>query len=937
MGRRLRRWPPPRAGRLDSSHREIGGSICGRSDPGDHTGLADLALAPLQHNAARPIFARMILRPLVAAAMASLAALSSIAAQSVPVKSARAARLVGAPPHIDGVLDDVAWVQAPVIADFVQKIPVEGAPPSVPTEVRILYDDHGLYVGARLKRPDPDAIRTSVTRRDGDSDAEVFTISLDPYLDRRTAYSFSVSSGGVRGDAYHAQDSEDSGREAQYDPVWDARTRVDTEGWTAEMHIPFSQLRFNASAEQTWGLELTRNIPDKNERLQWILIPVSAAGFSSHFGRLEGIAGIPPARRLELLPYVAGEVSYRANVNPRNPFDDKLGGRAGGDLKYGLGPNLTLDATVNPDFGQVEADPAVVNLTAFETIFEERRPFFIEGNELLTGRGQSFIGRPSWFYSRRIGAAPRGFASGDFVDAPTNTTIASAAKVTGRLASGLSIGALAAVTPREYAHTFDTTDVVRDEVAVEPPSSYGVLRLQQEFGTRQSNVGASVTHVRRWLDDRGGLKQLLPTNAVAGGVDWRLRYREGMYEITGWLGGSRVDGDAAAIARLQRGSAHYFQRPDQDHIAYDPTRTSLSGGTASIRFDKNAGRFTLAGAQISFRSPEFEINDAGQMRSGDDIDYNADIQLRDTKPNQYVRYYQLGTSVQGGRNFGGIQQYLRLNENFQFTLHSFWRLTGGVQLQRRSLSDDLTRGGPLMGTPNAYVLTAQVTSRPNVAKTWTARTQYYDDEFGGWRWDLSTGLSIRPASQWQASVDPTYSHSVDGRQYVMTRADGSQTTFGGRYIFAYIERSTLSARFRLNYALTPNFTIEGYAEPFAASGRYYDFGELLAPRSRALRTYGASGTGTSISQDSAGVSRVTDGATTFAIPRLDFNRLSFRSNLVMRWEWLPGSTAFLICQQSRQNQTPAGELVGPRDVWKSTQAAGDNIFVVKVSYWLGID
>jgi uncharacterized protein DUF5916/cellulose/xylan binding protein with CBM9 domain len=884
------------------------------------------------------VFSIRAVRAVIVATSVSVFADASYGQTAVVAKTARAVRVNGATPRIDGALDDAVWAQAPVIADFVQKIPREGAEPSVTTEVRLLYDDHGLYVGAKLKRPDPNAIRTSVTRRDGESDAEVFTVSLDPYLDKRTAYSFSISSGGVRGDAYHSQDSEDSGRETQYDPVWDARARVDAEGWTAEMHIPFSQLRFNAQPEQTWGLELTRNVADKSERIQWVLIPVAAAGFSSHFGRLEGIAGIPPARRLELLPYVAGDVTYRANVSPRNPFDDKLGGRAGGDLKYGLGPNLTLDATINPDFGQVEADPAVVNLTAFETIFEERRPFFIEGNELLTGRGQSFIGRPAWFYSRRIGAAPRGFASGDFVDSPTNTTIVTAAKVTGRLASGLSVGALAAMTPREYAHTFDTSDVVRDRVAVEPPTSYGILRLQQEFGTRQSNVGASFTHVRRWLDDRGNLEALLPRNAIAGGVDWRLRYMQGMYEITGWAGASRVDGEPAAIARLQRGSAHYFQRPDQDHIEFDATRKSMSGGSASLRFDKNAGRFTLAGAQLSFRSPEFDINDAGQMRSGDDIDYNADIQLRDTKPNKYVRYYQFGTSINGGFNFGGIQQSLRVNENIQFTLHNFWRLTGRVSVQRRSLSDDLTRGGPLMGTPNGYTLTAQVASRPSVPTVWNARTEYFHDEFGGWRWDASTGLTMRPAAQWQASVDPTYSHAVDGRQYVSTRTGGSTATYGNRFIFSYLERSTLSARFRLNYAFTPNFTVEAYAEPFAASGRFYDFGELPAPRSRALRTYGAVGTGTTITRnDTTGVRTVTDGAASFTIPQLDFNRLSFRSNLVLRWEWLPGSTAFLIWQQNRQDQSEAGRLINPRDVWNSTQIAGDNFFVVKVSYWLGVN
>ncbi|HSL71342.1 MAG TPA: DUF5916 domain-containing protein, partial [Longimicrobiales bacterium] len=708
------------------------------------------------------------------------------AAQSAPAKTARAVRIDGAMPRIDGALDDPAWTRAEVIADFVQKIPNEGAAPSAPTEVRLLYDDDALYVGARLRRRDPSAIRTSITRRDGESDAEVFTVSLDPYLDRRTAYSFSISSGGVRGDWYLPQDSEDSGREAQYDPVWSARARVDAEGWTAELRIPFSQLRFNAAAEQIWGMQLTRQISDQSERLQWVLIPASAAGFASHFGRLEGIAAIPPARRLELLPYIAADLTYRANVHPLNPFEDRMAGRAGGDLKMGLGPNLTLDATFNPDFGQVEADPAVVNLTAFETVFEERRPFFIEGNELLTGRGQSFLGRPTWFYSRRIGAAPRGTAQGDFVKQPANTTIVAAAKVTGRLASGLSLGALAAVTPREYALTYDSLADANGKVAVEPPSAFGVVRLQQDFGSQQSNIGLSLTQVSRSLDERGALQELLPSSAVAGGVDWKLRYQEGMYEITGWVGGSRVTGDAAALARLQRGSAHYFQRPDQDHIEYDPTRTALSGFSASLRADKNAGRFTLGGIQLSARSPGFDINDAGQMRSGDDIDFNADIQLRDTKPNRLVRFFQFGTSAVAGWNYGGIRQYTRFTQTGQVTLHNFWRLSARGTLHLASMSDDLTRGGPLMATTPGYTVNAQVASRANMPTVWTARSEYYNDQLGGWRWDLSTGITVRPRARWQASVDPTYSRSVDARQYVATRPGGPAATFGQRYIFSFI-------------------------------------------------------------------------------------------------------------------------------------------------------
>jgi hypothetical protein len=856
-------------------------------------------------------------------------------AQGAQGKVARASRVDGQAPRLDGVLDDAAWASAVPISDFVQKIPDEGAQPSVGSEVRLLYDDDALYISARLRRSDPEAIRTSITRRDGESDAEVFIVSLDPYLDRRTAYSFSISSGGVRGDWYLPQDSEDSGRESQYDPVWSARARVDSAGWTAEMRIPFSQLRFNAASEQTWGLQLTRHVSDRSERIQWVLIPAAAAGFASRFGRLEGIAGIPAARRLELMPYVAADLMYRGAVHPSDPFDDRVAGRAGGDLKMGMGPNLTLDATFNPDFGQVEADPAVVNLTAFETVFDERRPFFIEGNELLTGRGQSFLGRPTWFYSRRIGAAPRNGAQADFVKQPANTTIASAAKVTGRLSSGLSLGALVAITPREYALTYDSLLEERGRVPVEPPSLFGVLRMQQDIGSQQSNIGLSVTHVRRSFDDRGGLDQLLPGNALAGGLDWKLRYREGMYEITGWVGGSVVHGEPEAIARLQRSSAHYFQRPDQDHIEYDPTRTSLSGFTASIRADKNAGRFTLGGIQLSTRSQGFDINDAGQMRSGDDIDFNADIQLRDTQPNRLVRFFQFGTSTQMGWNYGGIRQYMRFTQTGQATLHNFWRVSARGTLHVRSRSDDLTRGGPLMGTARGYTLNAQVSSPANRPTTWTARSEYFDDEFGGWRWDVSSGLTIRPAPRWQASIDPSYSHSVDSRQYVATRSDGSAATFGARYIFAYIERSTLSARLRLNYALTPNFTIEGYAEPFAASGRYRDFGELPRARSRELRVYGRPGTGTAIIADSSGYT-VQDGTQVFTINAPDFSRLSFRSNLVLRWEWLPGSTAFLIWQQNRQRFSEVGDLVSPGDLFDATRATGDNFFVIKVSYWFGV-
>lgn len=856
-------------------------------------------------------------------------------ASQAPPKVARATRLAGPPPQVDGVLGDPAWAAAPVIADFVQRDPDEGKPPTVTTQVRLLYDDDALYVAARMLRPDAGAIRRSVSRRDTDSDAEVFMISLDPYLDRQTGYSFSINSGGVRGDWYHPQDQE-GGREAQYDPVWSAHARVDDEGWSAEMRIPFSQLRFNAAHEQVWGLQLTRSIPDKNERNQWVLIPRDVAGFFSQFGRLEGIAGIPPARRLELLPYVTGGLTYRANVHPGNPFEETSSGRMGGDLKMGLGPNLTLDATVLPDFGQVEADPADVNLSAFETVFSERRPFFTEGEEALTGLAQNFLNRPVYFYSRRIGAPPRGSTSGDFVDQPTNTTIVAAAKVTGRLRSGLSIGALAAMTPREHARSYDSLPGAYEAVAVEPPSSFAVLRLQQDFGSQQSNAGINLTHAHHFVDERGGLNDILARNAFAGGLDFKLRTRQGMYELTGFVGASHVEGDSAAIGRLQRTSAHYFQRPDQGHIRFDPRRTSLSGYTISLRHDKNAGRHTLWGIQVIARSPGFEINNVGRMQTADDIDFNADFIQRDTRPSRYFRQYFLQATTRWGWNFGGIRQYTSAGLNSNVTLHNFMRVSLNLSRGFRSLSDVLTRGGPLMGTPNSSSISSGLNSRPNRPVTWSANVSYASDEFGGWSGTARATLSVRPGTRWQASVDPTYTRGADARQYVSTRSGGAATTFGSRYIFAFVERSQLSARFRLNYAVTPNFTVEAYAEPFAASGAYSRFGELAAARSRELREYGAAASGTTIVRHPDKSYTVTDGAGSFTLPNLDFNRLSFRSNLVLRWEWLPGSTAYLIWQNNRQRFTPDGTVVTAGRLFDAMSADGDNFLALKVSYWIGV-
>jgi hypothetical protein len=492
---------------------------------------------------------------------------------------------------------------------------------------------------------------------------------------------------------------------------------------------------------------------------------------------------------------------------------------------------------------------------------------------------------------------------------------------------------LASVTAREFGRGFDTATGLFTRSPVEAPAGFGVLRLQQEVGDQQSTLGMVLTGVHRGLGDPGGLDQLLARDAVTGGVDWRARFQEGKYELTGWAGFSRVSGEAAGIDRLQRSSARYFQRPDADYLQYDPVRTSLTGWTASIRGDKNAGRHTLWGIQIAAKSPGFEINDVGQMARADAIDFNADIQLRDTKPNRVFRYFQVGHSVFGQWDFGLERQFVRITQNSQFIFHNFWTLSLRATHSIRAMSNTQTRGGPYMQTPRGWLFGFGLAGNQSMGTTWSGQVTLQNDELGGSGFGLAAAITTRPGPQWEASVSPRYSRTTTSRQYLTTLGGGSSATFGSRYLFSFIEQSTVSAQFRLNYAFTPNLTVQGYAEPFASSGRFYDFGELARARSFDLRLYGRAA-GTTIVPQGGGSYQVTDGPSSFTFASPDFNVLSFRSNLVVRWEWLAGSTLFLIWQQNRSDVLPNGDRVGPGALWDATTAPGDNFFAVKLSYWL---
>ena len=846
---------------------------------------------------------------------------------------------------VDGQLDDAAWRRARFISDFEQKEPVQFAIPDERTEVAFMYDDQALYVALRMHSKDPSRIARDVTRRDQYGNSEHIVISLDPFYDRRTAYSFSITAGGVRRDYYHPRDSEDFGnRDFTYDPVWEARARIDSTGWTAEMRIPFTQLRMNTLDRQQWGLNINRWIPQRNEDDYWVVVPRDQTGFASRFGTLEGLDSIPAARQVELLPYVAANADVRSVPDPNDPFADKSDGsaRLGADIKVGLGKGLVLNATVNPDFAQVEADPAQLNLTAFETIYPERRPFFTEAQQYLEGPIANL------FYSRRVGARPRGVTSDPYADIPDFTTILGAMKLTGRLGSRTQVGALAAVTQREIARTYNPATGAFSEEEVEPTSMYGVMRTQRQFGSSQSTMAVQVSGMRRFFTEDSPLASSFSTQSLAGGTDWYVNFQGGRYVFSGYAGLSYVDGSASALDLIQTSSAHYFQRPDVQNQRYHPGRTSMTGFTALIRGDKNAGNW-LWGAQLNTESPDFETNDMGRVQSGDDIELSGDINYRMTNPGRLFRRWGLGVFARTKWNYdwdrGDTRAQIFGNAQFANYMETQYNIYYGP----RALSDDLTRGGPMMQTPRNIGGSISLNSNFSSPNSWRIGTELSRNEIGGSSVALVGNVGFRPSSKMGFSLDPQWFRLIDKRQYVTTLDGGVDATYGKRYIFATADQTVLAMTMRLNYTFKPDVTLELFAQPFTASGDYSGYGEQAQPRVLPLREYGTDGT--TISAESDQYFRVEDSrtGTSFQVPNQNFSDFSFRSSVVLRWEWRRGSTLYFVLQQNRAatcspfldaTQCPTSSSPGTAPGMGSLSDVfgipGDNFLAVKINYWLPV-
>lgn len=810
------------------------------------------------------------------------------------------------PVSLDGRANEPIWEQAPPIADFVQREPADGAAPSQRTEARVAYDADAVYVLVRAYDTDPDRIVGMLTRRDQRSPSDWVKVVIDSYLDRRSAYEFAVNPAGVKSDRYYFNDGDS---DESWDAVWDVEVSRDAEGWAAEFRIPFSQLRFNRREGGAVGFAVVREIGRLAETSTWPLLSRNVTGFVSQFAELRGLTPGGAAKKLELLPYSLGSVSL--SPTSENPFAGRRdpSGAFGLDLKYALRPGLTLTATANPDFGQVEADPAVVNLDAFETFFQERRPFFVEGSGTFQFGIDCNDGQcTGLFYSRRIGRAPQSAAaleSGEYAEAPVAATILGAAKLTGR-AGRFSVGALSALTGEEHA-AIAGNGLPQRRQAVEPLSGYNVVRARREF-SNQSNLGFMFTSTNRRLTD--GVR-FLPEAAYTAGIDYDLRLNR-FYNIRGFWAGSRVSGTTDAIARLQRNTVHAFQRPDADHVDFDPSRNVLSGQAGSINFGKIGGEKTRFSANYGFKSPGFEINDLGFQRRADERYVSHWFQMRDNVPGRFTRSFIWNLNQYAGWNFAGDRLWNGANVNMHWTWKNYYSSGFGLNVNGAPLRDRVTRGGPAVLGNSSLGLWyyANTDSRRDVSLHYSG--YYENDREGTTRVNISPNVTWRPTPATLVSTGFRYATNNDDAQWVGNEraADGDT-----RYVFGRLRQRTSAFTFRVNYTLTPDLSIQTYAEPFVSAGEYTDYKLLVAPRA----------------PEHGDRYRAYDYGR-----NADFNVRSFRTTNVLRWEYRPGSSLFVVWQQSRFGVGDIGRFDFGRDFGGVFSAPAHNVFLVKLSYWLNL-
>ena len=885
---------------------------------------------------------------------AALAVAAPAAAQNGahPVEPPTVAAQPAGAIKIDGVLDEPVWQTPAPATDFRQTDPHEGQPASQRTEVRFAVDGQALYVGARMHDSlGGRGVQPRLMRRDSDGAGDYLLLTFDTFHDHVGRTVFGVNALGVKYDAGQATSNADP----SWDPVWEYQGRIDSLGWTAEIRIPLAQLRFPRDSVQTWGVQLTRYVERLNETSHWAFWGKQEAGGPNRYGHLTGLEITRRPRGYELMPYALARASYVEPTQPGSPFQagSRHDMRVGADFRALLGSNLTLSATVNPDFGQVEVDPAVVNLSAFETFFSEKRPFFVEGSGQFGFGGFncrfcSNVDGMSLFYSRRIGRRPQGLMPGDrqYTDIPENTSILGAAKVTGRLRNGLQVAVLDAVTAPEEGRAVlrDGTRISRE---TEPFTNYFVARLRRT--TRGGNVtvgGIATSTLRAFGWD--SLAYQLPRHAEAVGFDWNVFWKNRTYSLMGNVAFSNVSGDSLAIARIQTSSARYFQRPDREAHAnglfthrYDRSLTSFRGFGGYARLGKDAGDWRWE-SMVNYRSPGFETNDLAFLARTDYVWMNGNVWRTFTRPTSWYRQARFVAGGQQQYNFDGDLTDRQLHGAFGFDFLNY-AYAGLFGIFRPEVNEDrLTRGGPVVRRARSYFLNADAGTDSRARISANGYAGYGWNAEGIHAWETGANLRLRPASNVSVSLGPSFSRNGSRAQFVTRFADTTATHFfGQRAIFATITQRTLAMNTRVNWTFTPTLTLELFAQPFVASGQYSQFSEFARPRT--VEKVPVDPARWSVVQDGEGRDSVyfytfdpaDPDSRRIALRNPDFNVRSLRGNAVLRWEWRPGSTLFFVWQQQRSQAQPYGDFDLTRDVPGVFGARPDNVFVVKATYWLG--
>ena len=833
-----------------------------------------------------------------------------------------------APPVIDGLLTDESWNIVDWTGDYIENLPDENTEPIEQTKFKVIYDKEFIYFGFRCYDKDPKGIVKRLSRRDG-FEGDWIEINISSHYDHLTAFSFSASVAGVKSDGFIS----DNGKtwEGNWNPIWHLKTNIDDEGWTAEIKIPLSQLKFSNAPEQVWGLQSTRRYFRTEERSLWQRIPLDAAGFVSEFGELHGLAGISPQRQIEIQPFVLSKLE----THPReegNPFktgsDFQVNG--GLDAKIGITNDLTLNLTVNPDFGQVEADPAAIVLDGFQIFYDERRPFFVENKNIFN---YTFADdQDNLFYSRRIGRNPNGqpnIPAGAFISIPHNTTILGAAKFSGKTKNGWSIGILETVTGKEYAQIQENDN--RKEFLVEPLTNYFVGRAQKDFNKRNSYVGTIFTATNRNLET--DFLNFMHQSAYTAGIDFMHNWNNRKYYFKGNFVGSRIEGSKESITATQRNITHLFQRTDAGHLSLDPERTSLTGTGGKFEIGKaSVGNWRYKGSVI-WRSPELELNDMGFLRQADEIKQSAYLSYETLKPRGQFRKITSYIEQLSIFDFEGNYNKMQYMLGSDAMLKNNWNVVLSAIYKPVNYSNSILQGGPRFRYSEDFFKSVSVTSDSRKKLRYSIAVFNNRGKTNSFSYsELNFGLNYQPIDAFVVSVNPVLSSNKNKLQYI------SQTnvTTEPRYITANMNQDTFSASVRFDFNINPNFTIQYYGQPFISKGKYNQFNKVTDPSAEyykdRISLFSENQIGFNETKNTYDIDEDTNGTVDYSISNPDFSFVQFRSNLVARWEYIPGSEIFLVWSQGiTSNGNPNENLFTELD----SQILGrkpTNTFLIKMTY-----